>query len=147
MHRAGFGLLLTALVLVAGCGKDNDGLTPVAGTVFVDDAAAQGAVVTFFPTGNTPGNGGTGQTDATGKYEISTPQGKKGLPPGEYKVSVSYRRNPDGSAPDPNVPPIESKAVELLPPKYSDREKTELTATVTAETKPHDFKVVTVKKK
>jgi hypothetical protein len=104
-------------------------------------------MVSFIPQGNTSGNGGTGVADKTGKYEIATPQGKKGLPPGQYKVIVSYRRNKDGTAPDPNVPPIESSAIEVLPLKYSDREKTELSATVGNEAKPHDFKLQTGKKK
>ncbi len=140
--------LLVALLAAVGCGdKGNDGLTPVSGTITVDGGPGNAAAVTFVPTGSTPGNGGHGSTDATGRYEITTPQGKKGLAPGEYKVTVSYRRNADGSVPDPNVPPIESSARELLASKYSDREKTELTATVTAEAKPHDFSLPTSKKK
>jgi hypothetical protein len=82
-----------------------------------------------------------------GKYEIMTPQGKKGLPPGQDKVTVSVRRNPDGTPADPNTPPMDSKAVEVLPAKFSDRERTELTATVGSEAKPHDFSVQSAKKR
>ena len=139
--------LLAALLAAAGCGGGSDGLTPAAGTVTVDGAPGDGAAVAFVPQAGTPGNGGTGVADKSGKYEITTPQGKKGLAPGQYKVTVSFRRNADGSAPDPNVPPIESTASERLPAKYSDRDKTELTATVTADAKPHDFTVLTGKKK
>jgi hypothetical protein len=140
--------VLSALVsALAGCGGGGDGLTPVAGTVTVDGRPGEGAAVAFIPKDGTPGNGGIGLADASGKYEITTPQGKKGLPPGQYRVTVSYRRNPDGSPPDPNVPPIEARATEWLPPKYSDRDKTELSATVAAEAKPHDLAVLTGKKK
>jgi hypothetical protein len=139
-------LLSTAFAL-AGCGGGGDGLVPVTGTITVDSSAGDGAVVAFIPQGNTPGNGGTALADKSGKYEILTPQGKKGLPPGQYKVTVSVRRNPDGTPADLTVPPMESKAVEALPPKFSDRERTELSATVGNEAKSHDFTVQTVKKK
>lgn len=138
--------LLFSLVALVGCGG-GDGLVPVNGTVTVDNKPGDSAAVEFIPKGNTQGNGGTALADANGKYEILTPQGKKGLLPGEYAVRISYRRNPDGSAPDPNAPPIDSKASEWLPPKFSDRDKTELKATVTAEAKAHDFSVQTAKKK
>jgi hypothetical protein len=141
------GTLVFAAFGLIGCGGSGDGLVPVTGTVTVDGQPGDGAAVAFVPKDGTPGNGGTALADASGKYEITTPQGKKGLAPGAYKVTVSYRRNPDGSAPDPNTPPIEAKAVEWLPPKFSDRDKTELSATVAADAKSHDFTVQTGKKK
>ena len=109
--RIVFALMFVCAALgLAGCGGTGDGLVPVSGTVTVDGKPGEGAAVAFVPKDGTPGNGGSALADASGKYEITTPQGKKGLAPGAYKVTVSYRRNPDGSAPDPNVPPIESKA-------------------------------------
>jgi hypothetical protein len=140
-------VLFVAAFTLAGCGGSGDGLTPVTGTITVDGAAGDGAAVAFVPQGSTPGNGGTALADKSGKYEIMTPQGKKGLPPGQYKVTVSLRRNPDGAPVDPNVPPMDSKAVEVLPAKFSDRERTELSATVGNEAKPHDFSVQSAKKK
>lgn len=147
MRRATELSLLAVLLAGAGCGGGTDGLAPVAGTVTVDGAPGDGAAVAFVPKDGTPGNGGTAVADKTGRYEITTPQGKKGLPPGQYKVTISLRRNADGTTPDPNVPPIESRASEWLPAKFSDRDKTELTATVAAEAKPHDYTVLTGKKK
>jgi hypothetical protein len=142
------GALLLGLSALAGCGgAGGDGLAPVSGTVTIDGKPGDGAAVAFLPDAGTPGNGGTALADSTGHYDIQTPQGKKGLPPGKYKVTVSYRRNKDGSAPDPNVPPIESTATELLPPKYSSAEKTELAATVGPEAKPFDYKLQSAKKK
>ncbi len=140
------GTLLLGLLTVVGCGGGH-GLTPVTGIVTLDGKPGDGASVAFIPAAGTPGNGGTALADQTGRYEIRTPQGKKGLPPGQYKVTVSYRRNPDGSVPDPNVPPIESKAVEWLPAKYTDATKTELTATVASEAKSFDYTLQTGKKK
>src|SRR6266545_2694719 len=139
--------LFVAAFALAGCGGGGDGLTPVSGTVTVDGSAGDGVAVAFIPQAGTPGNGGTALADKSGKYEILTPQGKKGLPPGQYKVTVSVRRNPDGTPADPSVPPMESKASEVLPPKFSDREKTELNATVGNEAKSHDFSVQSDKKK
>ncbi len=147
MRRASMLLLTVAVAALAGCGGGTDGLVPATGTITVDNKPGAGAVVEFVPKPGTPGNGGTAFADDSGRYEIATPQGKKGLAPGEYKVVVSYRRNADGSAPDPTVPPIESSASEWLPKKYSDREATQLNATVTADAKPHDFAVQTGKKK
>ncbi|HJZ59164.1 MAG TPA: carboxypeptidase-like regulatory domain-containing protein [Gemmataceae bacterium] len=149
MRRLFAAALLAGLPVAAGCGGDGgDGLVPVAGNVSVDGQPAGNAVVTFIPQGNTPGNGGTGMTDSTGRYEVTTPQGKKGLPPGQYKVTVSRPLNPDGSPPDPNTPPIESSARETVLPKFSSPEKTELTAAVAAgDNRAFDFAVQSVKKK
>jgi hypothetical protein len=44
---------------------------------------------------------------------------------------ISKRRMPDGSLPDDaKTPPILSQAVEAVPPAYSSRNETVLTATV-----------------
>jgi hypothetical protein len=87
-------------------------------------------------------------TDSTGRYEITTPQGKKGLLPGKYKVAASRRLNPDGSPADPNTPPIESQAVERLPKKYSDQEKTELSVNIApGDKRSFDFALTSEKEK
>ena len=134
MRRGLWAVFLVGLA-AAGCGSTPDDLLPVAGTVTIDGQQASGATVAFVPVGDTKGNGGTGVADAAGRYEITTPQGKKGLLPGKYKVTVSRPLNPDGSPPDPNVPPIESRARETLPVKYTDRDKTELNATLAPDDK------------
>jgi hypothetical protein len=59
--------------------------------------------------------------------------------PGEYKVLVSRRLRRDGSAPDPNVPPSESGAVEALPTVYQDRNATPLRASVSKDARAHNF--------
>ena len=127
----GAGLLAVLLGTALGCGSKNDA-APVAGTVSVDGKPADNATVTFIPQGQTKGNGGSALTDTTGRYEVINPRGGKGLSPGEYKVTVSYRRNADGSPPDPNTPPIESKAKETLPVTYASPAATKLTASVPA---------------
>ena len=140
-------LLSIVLLTSVGCGGNSDGLVPTTGTITIDGQPGSNASVAFIPQAGTSGNGGTAATDATGKFEILTPQGKKGLLPGKYKVTVSRRLNDDGTPPDPNTPPIESSAKERLPLKYTDREKTELSATIAVDDKPHKFVLQTAKKK
>lgn len=136
MQRGLWLFLLASLLGVVGCsGGGDDGLLPVGGTIKLDGTAIANVTVVFIPQGNTAGHGGTGVTDAGGQYQLTSPHGKKGLPPGEYKVTVSRRLNPDGSPPAPNEMPIESQARETLPPKYSDKDKTELNAKLAADDK------------
>lgn len=139
-------ILAAALFSLAGCGGDSDGLVPTKGTVTVDGAPATQTTVAFIPIETTGGNGGTALTDSSGQFEILTPQGKKGLLPGKYKVTISRRLNPDGSLPDVNVPPMESSATESLPARFTERDRTELRATVEPG-KTHEFAVNSLKKK
>jgi hypothetical protein len=147
--RCGSWVCLFAGVLAVGCGGSGGGeaTVPVVGNIKVDGEPAPNAVIRLIPQGTTGGQGGGGATDSTGRYEVSTPQGKKGLPPGQYKVTVSRRLNPDGSPPDPNTPPIESKAIETLPAKYSDLTKTELSLNISPDDKrSFDFDLKVKKK-
>jgi len=133
--------LFLALGFSAGCGSSGPGLplTPVTGTVMLDGVPVAEAKVNFFPQLETKGNGGWGITDASGKYALKTPQGGTGVPDGAYKVTVSLRRNPDGSLPKPDEPPIESKAKETLPAIYSNESKTTLKADVSSSAKQFDW--------
>ena len=143
----GAGLLAGLMGAALGCGSKGDEGIPVAGNIAVDGTPVGNAAVVYIPQGSTAGNGGVGMTDPTGRYTLTTPQGKNGLPPGQYKVTVSLRLNPDGSAPDPNVPPIESKARETLPAIYADAQKTQLAATIAAgDKKSFDFDLKVKKK-
>ncbi|MCE9565708.1 MAG: carboxypeptidase regulatory-like domain-containing protein [Planctomycetes bacterium] len=149
MHHRLWVCMLAGLLGIVGCrtADVDEGLLTTAGNVKVDGEAAPNATVTFIPQGNTAGHGGTGTTDATGHYQLTSPYGKTGLPPGEYKVTVSRRLNRDGSPPDPKEMPIESQARETLPTKYSDKDKTELRVTLTADEKrSFDFDLKVKKK-
>ncbi|MBM3992859.1 MAG: carboxypeptidase regulatory-like domain-containing protein [Planctomycetes bacterium] len=132
----GAGMLLVLL----GC-DSGPPLHTVSGTVILKGKAIEGAVVRFMPEGATEGFGGQGVTDATGKYEViaGNMNQRKGLPAGKYKVVITCLRRPDGSAPDPNVPPIESDAKEHIPEPYSNRRDTPLTATIGSEPATVDF--------
>lgn len=91
-HVRGCVLLgvLAAMAAVTGCGK-SDGLVPVSGTVTLDGSPLEKAVVTFHPQAGAKGNGSGATTDAAGKFTLMSPQGKKGILPGEYAVTVSRR--------------------------------------------------------
>jgi hypothetical protein len=143
--RCGSWVCLFVGTLTVGCGSGGSSgdAVPIIGNIKVNGEIAPNAIVKLIPQGNTPGQGGGGATDSTGRYEVTTPQGKKGLPPGQYKVTVSRRLNPDGSPPDPNVPPIESQAVETLPPEYSDLARTKLSLNISADDKrSFDFDLI-----
>lgn len=128
-----------------GCGSGGE--QPVTGTVTLDDQPLAGAIVTFYPEGQTPGLGGSGRTGADGKYTLTPSRKGQPVAPGEYRVVIRRPLNPDGSPADPNVPPIESQARESLPPVYSEREHSILTAHVTKEQAVYDFPLKSQPKK
>jgi hypothetical protein len=128
------GLLLAGLI---GCGSS--GRVAVTGKVTLDGEALPNAVVTFYPEGETGGLGGHATTGPDGTYALTSKRGDKGILPGEYKVTVSRRLRPDGSAPGPNVRAIESDASERLPDVYHNRDRSVLHATVSKDANVHDF--------
>ncbi len=139
---------LAAAAALTGCGKPGSDGTSVSGLVTVDGQPAYGALITFLPDGGTqalPASAGTGPD---GKYVLRGPQGQTAVAAGTYKVVVSRPLRKDGSPPPPDLPPIESDAVETLPPTYSDPEKTTLRATVEPSgTGTVDLALMTGKKK
>lgn len=134
LRRLAVWLLLLAL---AGCGGSEVVVTT--GTVTQDGKPLANALIAFLPEGDTLGNGGAAKTGPDGKYTLVPSQGGKGLPPGQYKVTISRLLRPDGSEPDPNTPPIRSDARETLPAIYSNRDETTLKATVSKDARVHDF--------
>jgi hypothetical protein len=133
-----FGLI--GLGVLAGCTPSAPPLTPVAGTVTLDDQPLAGALVKFLPQGDTQGHGGFGKTDANGRYEIAPQRLKgKGLSPGEYKVIVSRKLQPDGTPLPPDAKPIETGAIESVPEPYCKLNLTPLTVTISAEAKIFDI--------
>ena len=137
--------LLAALLLTlasVGCGSKYD-LHPVTGTVTLDGAPLENAVVTFQAASG--GNSASGTTDASGVYTLHDirPDAGPGVEPGEYVVSVSWTEPPavdlsqmDASSPDydkmttapsnPNSGPVASK----FPAAYRDGKTSGLKATV-----------------
>ena len=133
--------LLLPIAMAAGCGSKGPLRVSVRGTVTLDGKPLSAAVVQYFPISQVAGNGGHGRTDSNGRYQIVTPQGKKGLPPGDYLVPIEKRVMPDGSDypcdadqwPDPSV------TRQILPAQYASRQKAALKPTVTESAAKYDF--------
>jgi hypothetical protein len=133
--------IVPVLVLfAAGCGGKTEklpDLVPVSGTVTYDGAPLVGAFINFVPQEGTPGSGASGTSDAEGKYQLTTGnRNEPGTAAGKYKVTILTPLMFEGYEAPPDAPPFTKVK---LPPKYSDAEKTVLTAEVTAEKKPIDF--------
>ena len=133
------------LPVLAGCGGDTADLpdvVPVTGTITIDGEPVSGVNVTFIPTGSTTGGSSYGATDATGKYELTSDDGRTGVGAGEFKVVCGKWVMADGSdfVGEPGGPsPMEAGAKEMLPPKYSQESATTLKATVPAGGGTVDF--------
>ena len=129
------GLFLVTLAGCAGSKPDLPEVVPVTGVVTLDGAPAAGVNVTFIPVGSTAGGASYGATDAGGKYELKSNDGRPGAAVGEFKVVCSKWVMPDGSdyVGVPGGPsPMEAGAKEKLSPKFSDENATALKATVPA---------------
>lgn len=85
---AGGVVWLPLLVALVGCGTG--GRVPVTGTVLLDGQPVKGAIVEFHPEASgAMGSGGFGVCDGTGFFRMKTPQGRPGIHPGRYRVTVS----------------------------------------------------------
>ena len=130
---ASLGLLI---LTIAGCSRASAGveknLLTASGTVTLDGKPVKGALVTFTPTGtNTQSHQGSGVTDSDGNFEMFNYQNQQGLPPGEYVATFSIWLMPDGSAPPAGQPPATSRAVQAIPPLWTDVSKAGLHNKVT----------------
>jgi hypothetical protein len=119
---------LFLLPLVAlGCGGNTSRLKthPVEGTVQFEGRPLEGAFVVLHPKGLSdpkflPAHA---QTDASGNFKATTYDAHDGAIAGEYSITVEYTqlvKTDDGVFAGPN----------LLPPRYSNRDLTQLTARV-----------------
>ena len=73
------------MLLCAGCAGQTT--TPVEGVVLLDGKPVVGATVQFVP--QEKGRDGTGETDKSGQFVMSTFQPRDGMLPGSYKVVIS----------------------------------------------------------
>jgi hypothetical protein len=109
--------LVAGILLVAsGCGEK---LGTVTGKVTVDGEPVSDLEVTFIPVDAEMGTDAIGFTNEQGEYKLIYGRGNVGAPIGDYRVTIAGAEL-DGDSGEPY----------RLPPKYSDRRQTELTATV-----------------
>jgi hypothetical protein len=123
---------------VSGCGGDGrPALVKVTGTVLLDGAPVEGAIVMFQPDVDAKAQfrrPSAGVTDASGKFVLGTYEKDDGLPPGKYKVGIQKReligelpKNFDLEKPgDFNL-----KYKIVIPKKYTDPAASGLSAEVT----------------
>lgn len=143
--------LPAALLLSAGCGGSGPAVVPVSGIVTVGDSQPLvKGVIRFTPRGNAKIGGGAAETDDQGKY-VMKHQGKPGVEPGDYAVSFSLLKMPDGSpipdqqgVADPKTP-LELGAVDFVPKDYSNPNSEKTSVTVPKEGGKFDFKVPELK--
>lgn len=125
--------------------KDRPKRTQVSGTVTFKGEPVEGATVTLSPL--THNNAAMGITDAAGKYKLTTFGDNDGAVPGDYKVTVTKLEKVAGTQPAPGEPgydpnPKETKPKHLLPEKYADISKSDLTANISETAKTDlDFKL------
>jgi len=132
---------------VVGCGQPPDEddrlasvdparMVPFGGVVTFNGEPREAAVLTFLPPSGLAV--ATGETDQDGKYELKC-QGRPGIPPGEYKVSISYlvsdKGEPQGLGPRSSQyqPPGMLTAKEQLPAEYSNLGRTKILVKVGPE--------------
>jgi hypothetical protein len=132
----GTGLLgLTAALMTGGCAKEDAArapVFPVHGQVSFKGQPTPGAFVVFHPVedaGDEPIRP-TGQVEPDGSFSLTTYDKGDGAPPGEYSVTVEWRKlvtKGEEAEAGPNV----------LPDLYSKPETTPLKVTVAEE--PNDL--------
>lgn len=133
--------MLLVTLAVAGCGPKGLPTNYVEGIVTLDDQPLENALVTFIPEAP-DGKVAIGNTDATGKYTLTSDGGglpQKGALEGDYKVTVTKMditavprpSSLEIAAKNPNYP-VEMDAIQTLitPKSYSVVTTTPLKATV-----------------
>jgi len=118
--------LVFALVIVVGCAKPGtDPTGKVTGTVTYKGQPLERVSVGFFPEKGRPASG---RTDAQGKFTLSTFVPGDGAVPGRHTVTIVevYDRPPKGTPEFEKWKPPPPR----FPAKYSDAQKSKLTAEV-----------------
>ncbi len=135
--------LLAIVAFCPGCGSSEHSLAPVSGVITLDGAPLAQVGISFQPMGSqenpNPGPGSGGQTDATGRFELTTMQGDSGAVIGKHRVVIASPRPPQDRANDSGFQPVFK---DPIPARYNDN--SELTYEVPADgTAGADFKLTT----
>src|SRR5438034_70690 len=109
MRRLGILALALFVLILSGCG---DGLKRVRvyGKATANGKPIDHLSISFVPAAaGTKGEGGYCVTDSEGNYSLISPRTDwKGIPPGEYKVTLSRMLLPNGAPLPPNTPTIDT---------------------------------------
>src|SRR5262245_36401663 len=88
-------LAAACLLGASGCGGGSETVVPVSGTVTRNGQPVPGLVVSFVPVAALQTGVSIGETDDTGKYNLTVAKtGKSGAVVGTHKVWVSRPREP-----------------------------------------------------
>lgn len=103
-------ILIPSLLALAGCGKADVRVDtfPVTGSLTLDGKAPAGAKLIFHPLqleGETLGAAPNARVKDDGSFSVSSYQPGDGAPPGEYTVTVVWRKVDNEGSPGPNVFP------------------------------------------
>ncbi|MEO8497827.1 MAG: hypothetical protein ABI614_22400 [Planctomycetota bacterium] len=133
------GYAATALVscILAGCGGSNNPATAkVSGVVTYKGAPVGDAVVTFMPTSGRPASG---QTDAAGKFTLSTFGNNDGAVLGDHKISITpYLKD----VPMPETVEAAAALPKLpFPARYANPDTSTLTAKVDSGANEKNFEL------
>jgi hypothetical protein len=112
---------------MSGCSQSGPALVPVRGRVTVAGEPFVHGTVRFMPksTGEHSPQGGFAVTDDEGNYELQFFDNRTGIEPGDYYVSFSLFKMPDGEElPDQTGEEFQKSATELgavqfVPPEYA----------------------------
>lgn len=133
-------LLIIVSLMISGCGGgvgDAPKTVPARGTVTYKGTPMAKISVAFIPAE------GVGQiaeaiTDAEGNFELQTREPRDGAMPGNYKVAMNYV--PDTIADMPGFTDGKKSEPSTIPVKYSDADKSNITATVDKDESKNEFK-------
>jgi hypothetical protein len=136
------------LLVLSGCFGGRSDLGQVTGTVTIDGEPINYASVTFMPT---QGRASIGLTDLNGVYNLVYVIGENGALIGNHKVIVTTKVVKEteygGRSGGIKDPVRQTGRKELLPKENSDRNHTELTATVESGNNTINFDLTSKKKK
>jgi hypothetical protein len=127
-------MLVMGLLFTLGCGSAEP-LGQVSGKVtFQGEPVGEGTVLFSNPD---LGVSAEAELSADGSYTLTTYKG--GLPPGDYKVTVSPPEIPDPSPSGDTEPGMITKPVDNIPEKYRSLDTTPLTVSVQEGTRQFDL--------
>ncbi|RCS46370.1 carboxypeptidase regulatory-like domain-containing protein [Bremerella cremea] len=131
-----WGNAAVVCLLMTGCiqSNSNPSTSPVTGKVIHQGKAVEGATIQFLPS-DPKNKVANAQSDAEGKYVLSTFETGDGAMPGKYKVTVrklvSVQEGVQKDGENAGEPAYVNK--DMLPKKYRSAGSTTLEYTVTAD--------------
>lgn len=127
VFRSLFPIFLVLLVF-GGCSSNSDSRYPptyvVEGKITFRGEPVEGATILFNRTDQA--RGAVGESDAKGTYRLTTYVLGDGAPAGEYQIQIMKYEQPPLDASEEDYYYLKN----LLPEKYADATKSDLTATV-----------------